>query len=291
MNTVFLNGEYLPRADARLSVEERGFLFGDGVYEVIPAYAGSFVRMGSHLRRLRHGLSELRIEYDADKIERIAEELIERNGLVGAELSIVYLQITRGAAPRTHHFPPAGTRPTVYAYATAYPRPTPAEWSAGYTAITVPDRRWARVDVKTVQLLPNVLAQEAARAAGVSDALFVRDGIAIEGAHNNLFTVFGRTVRTHPTTHQILPGITREIVLEVALERGYDVEERATPLDAIPSASEVFMTGSTTEVRPLVKIDGRPVGDGRVGPVAHDLREGLLETIRREARPRVKART
>jgi D-alanine transaminase len=284
MDTVYLNGEYLPRAEARLPVDDRGFLFGDGVYEVTPAYGGAFLRMPRHMERLRSGLRSLAIDFDVESVPALQEELLERNGLADAALSIVYLQVTRGAAPRTHHFPPKGTRPTVFAYAAPFRRPSREDWEKGFAAITHPDRRWARADIKTVQLLPNVLAQEAARAAGVSDALLIRDGIVLEGSHNNLFFVFGRKIRTHPTSNQILPGITREFVLELAGELGFEVEEVPTPLEEFGEAAELFLTGSTTEIRPIVRVDGRAVGVGEVGPVARELYSLFCERIAEECR-------
>jgi len=170
----------------------------------------------------------------------------------------------------------------VYAYARAFQRPSTEEWEKGFGAITVPDLRWARADLKTVQLLPNVLAQQAARAAGVADALLVRDGLALEGALTNVFSVFGDRLITHPASNQILPGITREAVLEVARARGIPVEERPIRLDELAEATEILFTGSTTEVRPTVRLDGKPVGPGKVGPVSRELREGLLDLLSKE---------
>ncbi|MSR22217.1 MAG: D-amino acid aminotransferase [Gemmatimonadetes bacterium] len=279
MDTVFLNGKYLPKGDAYVSVEDRGFLFGDAVYEVIPIYAGVPFRLEAHKRRLAHSLDSLRIDFDPEEVGPMLGQLVERNGLADVPTSMVYLQVTRGVAPRSHHFPPDGTRPTVFAFAAPFRRPEGSVWDQGFGAITTPDRRWARVDLKTVQLLPNVLAQEAAREAGASDAILVRDGIALEAGHSNLWVVFGRTVRTHPTSHQILSGITRELVLELARGCGYEVEERATPVEALRTASEVFVTGSLTEIRPIVRIDGHPVGEGKVGPVSRDLYRAFLDAV------------
>jgi D-alanine transaminase len=221
--------------------------------------------------RLRKGLDALRIEYDLAELPEMHASLIAANTLDVEDVAIVYLQITRGAAPRTHHFPPEGTPPTVYAFAQVCHRPESARWERGYEAITVPDRRWARVDIKSISLLPNVLAQQAAVDQGVSDALLVRDGVALEGSHNNVFAVFDGVVTTHPATHQILQGVAREYVIELAREQGIQVEERPVSLEEMRAADEIFFTGTTTEVRPTVRLDDQPVGSGKVGPVAKAL--------------------
>jgi len=288
MEQVYLNGAFLPKEEARIPVDDRGFLFGDGVYEVTPFYGGVPFRLHRHLARMRRGLSALQIPMETEALEAsgflaaLHGDLLARNGLEGTEMAIVYLQVTRGAAPRTHHFPDPAPPPTVYAYARAFQRPSTEEWEKGFGAITVPDLRWARADLKTVQLLPNVLAQQAARAMGVADALLVRDGLALEGAHSNLCVVFGDRVVTHPLSNQVLPGITREAVLVAARARGIPVEERPIPLTELPDATELFFTGTTTEVRPTVHLDGKPVGDGKVGPVTREIQEGFLELVARE---------
>ena len=275
MSTVYLNGEFLPKDRATISVDDRGFLLSDGIYEVTPAYRGRLFRIEQHMRRLRHGLDALRIEYDSAGLPEMHADLIAANSLDTEDVAIVYLQITRGAAPRTHHFPPEGTPPTVYAFAQAYHRPASARWARGYEAVTVPDDRWARVDIKSIGLLPNVLAQQAAAEAGVADALLVKDGVALEGSHNNLFAVFDGVVTTHPATHQILHGVTRAYVIELAKGQGLPVEERPVTLEEIRAADEIFFTGTTTEVRPTVRLDDQPVGSGKVGPVARALYEAF----------------
>jgi D-alanine transaminase len=279
VDIVYLNGEFLPKSEARLSVDDRGFLFADGLYEVTPAYRGTFFRMDRHLDRLRMGLCALRIEWDGAQVRDFHRELLERNGLADEEMSIVYMQVTRGAAPRSHAFPSPAVPPTVYAYAKVFRRPSRERWSEGYAAITYPDQRWSRCDLKTVGLLPCVLAQQAAVDAGAHDALLVRDGMALEGAHANLFVGFGETLVTHPASNQILHGITREVVLQEARRLGIPVEERPIPLQQLAHATEVFFTGTTTEVRPTVTLDGRPVGDGKVGPLARRLLGAIEERV------------
>lgn len=281
MSTVFLNGAWVPKSEAMISVDDRGFLFADGVYEVTPFYEGVPFHMDRHLDRLRRGLEWMRIDYDAEALGDVARQLLARNGLDGAESAIAYMQITRGVAPRAHPFPEEPVPPTVYAFAKAWTRPSAEDWGRGFEAITVPDRRWSRVDVKTIGLLPNVMAYQAAVEAGVADALQVRDGVALEGAHNNFFGVFDGVVVTHPATNVILPGITRRVVLEVARENAMPVEERPIHVEELAAADELFFTGTTSEVRPTVRLDGRPVGDGRVGPVTRALAGGFARRIER----------
>ncbi len=273
MSIVYLNGEYLRKEEARIPVEDRGFLLADGVYEVTPAYAGVPFLMERHLARLARGLAALRIDFDAGSVAAVHEELLDRNGLRGEEMATVYLQVTRGVAPRVHHFPPEPVAPTVFASAKLFARPERTRWEAGYTAVTVPDRRWSRVDIKSIALVANVLAQQAAVDAGVDDVIQVRDGVALEGAHSNLFAVLGDTLVTAPANNYILHGITRGYLLELAAELAIPVAERPIGLEELAGAREVFFSGTSTEVRPVVAVDGRAVGDGVPGPVARRLYE------------------
>ena len=275
----YVNGRYLPQRNATVSIDVRGFQFADGVYEVTPAYRGRLFRFDRHLARMARGLAELRMGYDVADLPGIHSRLLEENGLEGEEIATVYVQVTRGVAPRSHAFPAGDTEPTVYAFAAPFRRPPRERWDEGFGAVTVPDRRWARVDIKSIALLPNVLAQQAAAEAGAADAIFVRDGVALEGAHNNLFFVFGGTLVTHPASHQILHGITREYILELAGRMGIPVEERAVQIEEMEAADELFFTGSTTEVRPCVEVDGRPVSDGRPGPVTRRLYDAFLAGV------------
>lgn len=277
MSIVFLDGQYLHRDEARVSVNDRGFLFADGIYEVTPAYRGRLFRWEHHLGRMRRGLAAIAIDYDASVLEGVKQELLARNGLTDVPVAYVYVQVTRGVAPRTHAFPDPPVRPTVYAFANEYHRPSMDNWALGSRAITLPDQRWARADIKAIALLPNVLAQQAAVDAGVTNTILVRDGMAIEGTHNNLFAVFDGVVTTAPKSNYILHGVTRDFVIELARELGMPVDERAIPLDELYGADEVFFTGTTTEVRPAIRVDDRMIGDGHVGPVARALFERFLE--------------
>ena len=280
MSVVYLNGEYLRAGEAKISVNDRGFLFGDGVYEVTPAYHGRLFRWAQHLARMRKGLAALGIDYDAAALEAVKKGLLARNGLDNVPVAYVYVQVTRGIAPRTHAFPNPPVPPSVYGFANEYRRPAREVWERGCRAITVPDQRWALAEIKAIALLPNCLAQQAAVDAGVSDAIFVRDGIALEGSHNNLFAVFDGVVTTAPKSNYILHGVTRDLMIELAGELSLPVEERAIPLAELYRADEVFFTGTTTEVRPSVEVDGRKIGDGKVGPVAKGLFDAFLEATR-----------
>jgi D-alanine transaminase len=275
---VYLNGSYVAAESARLSALDRGFVFGDGVYEVWRAVNGRLFEAERHRERLEHGLHELRIGppdgADADGLRSIAERLLRENGLLDRHATF-YAQVTRGAAPRTHQFPPAGTRPTIFAYAAGL-KSLEQERRAGARAITCPDVRWLRCDVKTVQLLPNVLAKQAAVEAGAFEAIFVRDGIATEGTHSNLFAVLNGELRTHPANNLILPGVTRSVVLELARERGIPCREEPVTAAQLRKVEELFFTGTTIDVLPVVRVDDFAIGTGRPGPVAGALYEALL---------------
>jgi D-alanine transaminase len=271
MTTVYFNGGYLPKDQVRISPDDRGFLFGDGVYEVVRTYGGKLFALEAHLARLRFGVCEVGINgVDVDALGQVAEELLGRNDLTSGDAT-VYFEVTRGAAPRTHFFPDPPVPPTVYLQAARF---TPkGDAAKGIAAITVPDIRWARCDIKSVQLLPNVLANQRARASGVGDALFVRDGVLLEGSHSALFFVFGEEVRTAPKNNYILPSITREILLEICRSSGIPARETPVFLHDLPRATEAFIAGTTTEVMPLVRIDGAPVGAGTPGPVTRRLQQ------------------
>ena len=277
MSTVYLNGEYIPKEKAFISVDDRGFLFGDGIYEVTAAYRGKLFRFDRHLVRMNRGLSALRIDFDPSGLEEIHYRLLKDNGFEDAQVSYVYLQITRGVAKRTHRFPATPVVPTVYMFGGQYNRPPRERWEEGYKSVTVNDVRWARRDLKTIQLLPNIMGAQAPADHGVDEIVFVHEGMAIEGSHNNWFTVFGETVVTHPLSNQVLPGITREVVLELAGKLGYEVQERSVTLEEMFTADEAFHSGTLSEVKPCIEVDGKPIGNGKVGPVTRALVDAFLE--------------
>lgn len=280
MSTVFLNGEYLPKDRARLSVDDRGFVFGDGIYEVVRVIDSRLFAWPEHAARMARGLGEVRIAYsasDVDGLETVCQRLLKENDLTAGEATI-YLQVTRGAAPRTHYFPPPGTPPTVFASASRF-TPSRDMRDKGITAITFPDFRWARCDLKTVNLMGAVLARQAAHEASAYEALLLRDGMLTEGAATNAFVVLDGLVRTYPLSNYILPGITRRHVLEAARDAGVAVVEEPVTQAELLAAPEVFLAGTTTDVAPVVSIDGRPVGAGAPGPITRRVQEAFLARL------------
>lgn len=285
---VYLNGAFVERSTATISIDDRGFLFGDGIYEVFRATDGRLFAPARHLARLRRGLAGISIVApiaDGTELVEVAERLLAENGHAGGD-AMVYIEVTRGVAPRTHHFPAAATPPTVLVGTTPLSLPH-ALRESGASVITYPDLRWSRCDLKTINLLPNVLAKQAAVAAGAAEAILVRDGVVTEAAHSNVFAVLAGEIRTHPATHRILPGVTREVVLELAASRHLPVREEAVLVSELAEASEIFLTSTTGDVLPVTRVDGRPVGgaDGRPGPVAGMLYDALREVMARDERP------
>lgn len=263
---VYLNGGFLPAAEARISVLDRGFLFGDGVYEVIPVYGGRLFRVEPHLARLDQSLEGIRMANPLDHRQwsAVLRELVERNG--GGNRSI-YLQVTRGAAPRDHAFPAAAT-PTVFAMTTELASSeSPPQLQSGIEAITVEDIRWAHCNIKAITLLPNVLLRQQALDAGAAEAILLRDGQATEGAASNLFIVRGGVIVTPPKSNLLLPGVTRDLVVELCRGEGMPCEETPIFESDLREAEELWLTSSTKEIVPVVRLDGVPVGDGRPGPL------------------------
>jgi D-alanine transaminase len=267
--TVYLNGEFVPYEHAMVSVEDRAFLFADGIYEVVRVYGGRPFCMEEHLQRLAYSAREIRLpELDLAELDQAARRLLALHNLSEAT---IYIQVSRGAYdPRTHAFPTGPVRPSVVIIARPFTDAGHLRVQ-GVRAITTPDQRWARCDIKSVALLPNVLAKQRAVEAGAYEAIFVRDGYAIEGSSSNFMAVLDGEIRTYPRCNYILGGITREVVLRLARELGYRVREEGVPVEALSRCSELWVTSTTSEVMPIVEIDGRPVGDGRPGPVAQAL--------------------
>ena len=275
VSIVYLNGQFLPRNEAKLSVDDRGFFFGDGVYEVTRVVRGRLFEWDRHARRLARGLRELRIEagLDIDTIRSLQERLIRENQLTEGQ-GTIYLQITRGAAPRTHHFPPKGTPATVFLSASSFTPPNEVR-GRGVAVVTYPDYRWSRCDLKTVNLLPAVMAKQFAADNDAFEAVFIRDAVVTEGSHTNVFGVIGGELRTYPVSNYVLPGVTRDVVVELAHELRIPVSETPIYKHEIGSLEEFFLTGTTSDVMPVVSIDGKPVGNGRPGTITMRLYEAL----------------
>lgn len=276
--TVYVNGEYLPEAEARISVFDRGFLMADGVYEVVSVLGGKLLDYEGHMVRLKRSLSELAIANPLDDADYLAafRELVSRNGITDG---LVYLQVTRGnPGDRDFAYPPADTAPTVVMF--TQDKPGLAEAPAaktGWSVVSLPDLRWGRRDIKTVQLLYPSMAKMEAKAQGADDAWMVEEGRVTEGTSNNAYIVKDGRIVTRELSHDILHGITRAAVLRFAAEAQMQVEERAFTIAEAQEADEAFITSASAFVMPVVSIDGAPVGAGKVGPVATRLREIYLE--------------
>jgi D-alanine transaminase len=264
-----VNGRFLPIAKAVISVEDRGFQFGDGVYEVVRSYGGTIFRLDEHLGRLVQSARAIRLpmRYSLAQWRRLIVRAYRMSGFPDAK---IYLQLTRGPAPREHGFPKA-VRPTVVITVRKLEPLNPALRRDGVSAITVPDLRWGRCDVKSLNLLANVLAREDARAANVFEAILVREGCVTEGAISNVFAVIRGSVTTSPTDPSILPGITRAATLDLVRAEALPLAERAFSVEELRTAQEVFLTGTTIEIVPVVSINGAKVGNGEPGPVTQRL--------------------
>jgi D-alanine transaminase len=282
---VYLNGEYVDKQRATVSVDDRGFLFGDGIYEVVRAYQGRLFALDEHLARMRDGLRAIRIDgVDAGHFADVCRRLLSRNDMEHAD-AVIYMQVTRGTAPRRHWFPEAGTPATVYA--SASPVLKKGDAASGVAVITAPDIRWARCDIKSVNLLPNCMAQQRAREQGGVEAILVRDGVALEGTSSSFFAVIDGEVRTAPKSNYILPSITRQIALDVAAELGIPWREAPVLVEDLASAEELFLAGTTVEIMPIVRVDGHPVGSGRPGPLTDRLMAKFRERTRSPETARV----
>jgi D-alanine transaminase len=260
---VHLNGKFLPIEQATIPVLDRGFLFGDGVYEVIPVYGGRLFRLDQHLLRLAHSLAAVRIDnpHSLEEWHTLLNELVQRNGAGDQSL---YLQITRGVALRNLAFP-QGVTPTVFAMAT--PVRIHSNVEQGVDAIVVTDTRWLHCDIKAITLLPAVLMRQQAVEQAAAEAIMVRDGMLTEGAACNVFIVRGGVAITPPHSERLLPGITRDLLVDLCHQNGIPCEERNVSETELRHADEVWLTSSPSGVLPVVRLDGKPVGTGEPGPL------------------------
>jgi len=275
----YLNGNYLPRAEIKISPDDRGFLFGDGVYEVIRAYRGKFFQAAEHLARLRRSMRELEmIEIDVEEIHHVAEELLTRNSLEKSDAT-VYIQVTRGVAPRKHAFPDRSTQPTIYLTASAFNAPVQKS-ERGVKIILVPDTRWARCDIKSIALTPNVLANQRAVECDAEEAVFVRDGFITEGSHSNFAAVFSGELVTHPRTNHILAGVTRAATLQLARDLGIPVKEFPIQEQDLRQADEAMLLSTSNEVMPVIAVDDWHVRDGKPGSITVKLQRAFQALTR-----------
>ncbi len=274
---VWMNGKYIDYDSAKVSVEDRGFQFGDGVYEVIRAIKGRYFRLEQHLNRLHHSLNAVEISspLNDNEFRRLSEDMLSR---VDSDDVTLYVQITRGATSRTHLFP-LGLKPTVVLILRPLKRMPEDSYLNGLQAILLKDDRWLRCDIKSTALLANVLAKDRARKAKADDAILSRDGLITEGTASNIFAVCNGELATPKADHRILNGITRQCVLEIARAKGMKVSERDISVIELKEAQEVFLTSTTMGVAPVVGIDHLPVRSGTVGPVTKSLMEEYFKIL------------
>ena len=273
---VYVNGEYFPEADAQISVFDRGFLFADGIYEVTSVLNGQLIDNQGHLTRLKRSMNELDIHAPAsdDEIETIQKTLIEKNGL---EQGLIYMQVTRGVADRSFFYPEHKDSSLVLFTQSLNVIDSPYA-KKGMSVITIPDIRWGRRDIKTVQLLAPSMAKMAAKAAGADDAWLVEDGYITEGSSNNAYIVTQEgTLVTRHLGNEILAGITRKAIMRLAAEDNIKIEERLFTADEAKQAAEAFLSSATTFVTAIVSIDGETIGDGKPGPIATKLRQFYID--------------
>lgn len=274
MDEVYFNGHFMPLADARVPVLDRGLLFGDGVYEVIPAYGGHLFRLDQHLERLNQSLAAIRMTppLNKDQWRPILTRLL--NGRT--QDTSIYLQITRGSDNRRSLAIPSGIHPSLFAMAMPLPEISAELLASGVGAITLDDIRWSRCNIKATTLLANVLLKQEAVEADAAEAILIRDGLAIEGTASNLFVVRQGRILTPPKGPLLLPGITRDLVLEIAQSAGLDHAETQIAANELGQADEIWITSSTIEIMPVTRLDGRAVGLGRPGPVWADMNARYL---------------
>ena len=271
MPTVYLNGTFMPMEEACIPVTDRGFLFGDGVYEVIPAYGGRLFRLPHHLQRLQNSLDGIRLAnpLENSEWENILNTLLAHNAEEAGPNNdqAVYLQVTRGSAAKRDHSFPADIRPTVYAASNPIPDPDPQIARQGLAAVTLDDIRWKRCDIKATTLLANVLLRQQAVDQHAAEAILVHDGLATEGSASNLFVVKDGIILTPPKNECLLPGITRDLVLELAEKHALPCKETDIPLEQLLHADEIWITSSTREIVPITRLNNQPVGEGKPGRI------------------------
>ncbi len=262
--TVYLNGKFIPLAEARIPVMDRGFLFGDSIYEVIAAYGGRLFRLQQHLHRLENSLHAIHMKNPLPEAEW--ENLLATlTSQYPGEDQSLYLQVSRGVAPHRDHAIPEGLQPTIFAISTPFPAINPQIYKKGIAAITLDDIRWRFCNIKATTLLPNVMLRQEAKERGAMEAILIKDGLAIEGAASNLFIVDDGQIITPPKGEHLLPGITRDLVLELAAEAEIPYCEAPISAGQLDSADEIWLTSSTREIMPVTRLDDRPINNGKPG--------------------------
>jgi D-alanine transaminase len=278
MKISYFNGKFLPHNEISISPDDRGFLFADGVYEVVRWYEGFFFDINSHVERLKRSLRELSIKWDdAGNFPSIAEQLLRVNKLMSRP-SLIYIQVTRGSATRSHSFPVPDVLPTVYANAWEF-TPDSSFKKSGVKVMLKEDIRWSRCDIKSVALLPNTMSFQEAYSKGLQECIFIRNGLITEGTHSNIFFIINNTLFTHPESNYILSGITRKNVLRIAKNKGIRIKEEAVHAENIKSIQEAFISSTTAEVTPVLSLGGGIVGDGKPGPVTRLIQAGFDSEI------------
>ena len=277
---VYFNEKFMAKEAVCISPDDRGFLFADSLYEVIRSYKGSLFRVKEHLSRLGYGAIHLKLgKTDFSQLEEIARELVLRNHLE-SEDAVLYFQVTRGVANRSHAFPQPAPCPTIYGSVSNFdPGQADQERENGIHVITIADTRWARCDMKTTALTPNILANQAAVERGAQEAIFVRDGVMLEGSHSNFMAVFDNVLVTAPLSNYILGGITRQFVLELCARENIRVEERPIFERDIHLATEMMILGTLSEITPVVRMNGTLVRGGKPGPVTRVLQRAYAHEI------------
>ena len=278
--TVYLNGQFLPLSKATVSVLDRGFIFGDGIYEVVPVYWGRPFRMKEHLDRLERSLAKIELQQPMPRaqLEQLVFDLLERSDLRD-DLSMVYMQVTRGVAKRDHPFPVPAVKPTLFAMVAPFVRPTEAVRTQGLSAISVPDERWLHCDIKSVSLLGNVLAKQAAIRAGVDEVIQFRDGWLTEGSSCNIWVVHDGCVYAPPKNNLVLEGIRYGFLEELCAAQGLSYVLEPISREQVVMADELMLTSATREVLPIVRLDDQPIAQGRPGPVYTRLRQAYDDRI------------
>ncbi len=272
MEIAYFNGEFIPKEDVKISPDDRGFLFADGIYEVVKWYKGFFYDMDGHLSRLKRSLREIRIVWDeSEMFPSIAHDLIKQNKLEN-QSALLYIQITRGVAKRTHNFPSSGVPPTVYSNAWGYKSDNNI-YETGIKVMLKEEIRWSRCDIKSISLLANTISFQEAYEKGLKESVFVRNGSITEGSHSNIFFVIDKTLYTHPESNFILSGITRKNIIRIAQQSGINFKEEAVPESRLRFAQEAFITNTSAEVTPVIEAGGITIGDGTPGPVTRLIRE------------------